>query len=78
MARRALTIMNKNLLPMNHMHNMLDEIVPEMRWDGNTSFEKWLNESRKKMYELLGIPEIEKYRTDFEVNIEYDRIDNEK
>ena len=71
-------LMNNKLLPMNHMHNLLDEIVPEMRWDGNTNFEKWLNESRNKLYELLGIPEIEKHRTDFDLNIEYDRIDKEK
>ena len=50
--------MSENLLPMPHMHKLLDEIVPELRWDGVIPYKEWKAAARARLHDLLGISEI--------------------
>lgn len=65
---------NIGMPPMTHMHKLLEESIPSMRWDGVSDFEEWKESAREKLTELLGIGEIEKHKTEPNLNIEYDRI----
>lgn len=61
------------------MHKLLDEIVPELRWDGVIPYKEWKAAARARLYDLLGISEILPFAVeDPQFNIEFDRIDEEK
>lgn len=68
--------MNTNLLPMDHMHSLLADITPSGRWDGTSDFKEWQKAGKQRLYDLLGIAEIEPYACKPETVIEYDRIDD--
>ena len=70
---------NKTALqPMEHLHGLLDTAAPSMRWDGKTAVADWQKEARQQLSALLGIPEIEPYRTEPSLTIEFDRICEEE
>lgn len=66
--------MRKGYLPYEHHHRLIDDIQPSMRWDTESNFVEWQNQAKEKLYDLLGIAEIEPYRVDPEIEIEYDVI----
>lgn len=66
--------MSENLLPMPHMHTLLEQQEPEFRFHAGNGFVGWQARARRKLYELLGIPEIEKYAADPALSVEYDRV----
>ena len=65
--------MKVGILPRDHHHGMLDEIVPSMRYDGISDLALWQSEARVKLAELLGHGEIAKNAVKPEIEIEYDK-----
>ena len=65
--------MNIGMLPKKHLHSLLDNEVPTMRWDGKEDITLWQKNAREKLSELVGLKEIEKYAVKPEVEIEYDK-----
>lgn len=45
----------KNFLPLEHHKVLAAEMKPSLRWDGTSSIEKLREESRAKLWELLGM-----------------------
>ncbi|MCQ2430978.1 MAG: acetylxylan esterase [Clostridia bacterium] len=68
----------KFMQPMEHLHMLLDTEVPSMRWDGVTPIADWQKCAREKLAALVGLDEIEPYRTDARLEIEFDRICEEE
>lgn len=66
--------MNIGYLPYEHLHKLVDEAVPSMRWDGKQDIKEWQSGAREKLKELIGWSQIEKYDVPLEVEVEYDRI----
>ena len=66
--------MRKGYTPALHHHRLIDDITPSMRWDGESDLGEWQEQAKEKLYDLLGIAEIEPYRTAPEIDIEYDVI----
>lgn len=66
--------MNIGQLPLEHLHKLVDESVPSMRWDGHQNIVEWQAAARTKLKELIGWSEIEKFDTPLEFEIEYDRM----
>lgn len=65
--------MEKTYLPLEHHFKLIKENTPKLRWDGEEDFLTWQNRAKDKLYELLGIAEIEPYACDTEIEIEFDR-----
>ena len=65
--------MQKAYLPLEHHYRLINEHIPEMRWDRKEDFSAWQKRAKEKLYDLLGLAEIEKYRVPLEVEIEFDR-----
>ena len=65
--------MEKGFLPLEHHFRLIKENTPKMRWDGKEDFEAWQKRAKDKLYDLLGIAEIEPYACPVEIEIEYDR-----
>ena len=61
-------------LPADHLHNLIDNTIPSMRWDGKADITEWQKLAREKLIELLGFAEIEPYKVKVETEVEYDRI----
>lgn len=66
--------MKKGLVPALHHHRLIDDLTPSMRWDGKQDLVEWQKQAKEKLYDLLGISEIEPYKVDPEIEIEYDVI----
>ena len=60
-------------LPADHLHNLIDNTIPSMRWDGKADITEWQKLAREKLIELLGFAEIEACKVETEVEVEYDR-----
>ena len=65
--------MNKGYLPLEHHYKLIENHTPLMRWDGKEDFKTWQKKAKEKLYDLLGIAEIEPFACPVEVEIEYDR-----
>ena len=61
-------------LPLEHLHKIVNETVPSMRWDGKQDIKEWQNSAREKLKELIGFGEIEKRNVPLTYEIEYDRV----
>ena len=61
-------------LPLDHLHKMIDEITPDMRWDGKKDIKEWQKDAREKLKELIGFGEIEKHAVPLTYEIESDFI----
>ena len=71
-----MSIDNKiSYLPNKHMHKLVGDVEPSMRYKKGEDLAAWQSESRKKLSELLGIGEIEKFACDNEFTIDYDKTD---
>ena len=66
--------MRKGYLPAAHHHRLVDEITPSMRWDTESDVSAWQADAKDKLRSLLGLDQIEPYRTECEIEIEFDRI----
>lgn len=66
--------MEIGLLPNDHMHKLIDEKQPSLRWDGKKDIAVWQKEAREKLYELLGMDKIESAKVDTCIEVEYDKI----
>ncbi len=66
--------MNKGYLPHEHHYKLIRDKKPSMAWDGKEDFKTWQKRAKEKLYELLGIGEIEPYRVPMEYEIESDGI----
>ncbi len=60
-------------LPKEHLHKLIDEINPAMRWDRTEDLPTWQRRARARLSELIGFSEIEKNACTPEVEIEYDK-----
>ncbi|MBQ8410072.1 MAG: hypothetical protein IJY39_14540 [Clostridia bacterium] len=65
--------MKKGYLPLEHHYRLIKDHTPEMRWDGKEDFNQWKSRAKEKLFDLLGIAEIEKFACPVEVEIEFDR-----
>ncbi len=65
--------MNIGYLPNEHLHKLLDEAVPSMRYNGIEDLSVWQNRARARLAELIGFGEIEKYAVTPAVEFEYDK-----
>ena len=65
--------MKKTYLPLEHHYRLIKENTPSMRWDGIEDFSSWQKRAKDKLYDILGIAEIEPYACAAEIEIEYDR-----
>ena len=60
-------------LPLEHHYRLIKDNTPSMRWDGKEDINAWQKKAKEKLYELLGIGEIEPFACPTEVEIEFDR-----
>lgn len=65
--------MKKGLLPQPHMHMLLDQEIPALRFDGKEDVAAWQARARQRLCTLLGFDEIKKYAVTPTVEVEYDR-----
>ena len=69
--------MNIGLLPLEHHYRLLKKETPAARWDGEEDIAVWRARAREGLGKLLGLPEIEPYRTEPVMEIELDRVDTD-
>lgn len=55
----------RNHNPKVHYMRLAESITPKLRYDGKEDFSIWQKNSRKKLYELLGLEHIKKCDLDF-------------
>ena len=41
-------------LQLEHLHKIVDETAPSMRWDGRQDIKEWQKAAREKLKELIG------------------------
>ena len=63
----------KQIMPTERLHNMLENIKPEYSYKLEDDILKFQADGRKKLIELLGVSQIEKYATNNAISVEYDR-----
>ena len=69
--------MQKGLLPKEHLHKLIDETAPSMRWNGEGDVKEWQASAREKLSSLLGLDEIAKHAVPLEIDIEFDKINDD-
>lgn len=62
------------MLPSEHISSLISSVDPICRRHENENPVSWQNRSRRCLYDLLGIGEIEPFRTDPQIVIEFDEI----
>ncbi len=64
--------MNIGLLPNEHMYKLVNNTKPVYHYE-NGDLASWQKEARKKLADLIGLNEIEKFAVPLNYEIEYDR-----
>ncbi len=64
--------MNKGYLPQEHHYRLVKDHERALRWDGKEEFTAWQKRAKEKLYDLLGIGEIEPFAVPTEIEIESD------
>ncbi len=65
--------MDVGFLPKVHLHKLLEETAPAMRYDGSEELSAWQKRARERLGQLLGFGEIAQYRVKPEIEVEYDK-----